>query len=264
MKYGFIGVGQMGGALARAVRRTLPEGTLLLANRTPERAEHLAQELSAQAVTAEQAAAASDLLFLGVKPQGMQELLKSLQGALSRNPGVVLVSMAAGLSMQSIQEMAGGERPVIRIMPNTPVSIGQGMILYDCTPNVSAAQERCLLEALGQAGQLDRLPERLIDAGSALAGCGPAFVFMMLEALADGAVECGLPRDKSTRYAAQTMLGASSLLLETGEHPGRLKDAVCSPGGSTIAGVHALESHAFRAAAMEAVVAAYQRTLSFK
>ena len=114
------------------------------------------------------------------------------------------------------------------------------------------------------AGKLDPIPEDKIDAASALSGCGPAFVYMFAEALSDGAVECGLPRDKAMLYAAQTLLGAAKLLKESGKHPGALKDAVCSPGGTTIAGVHALEDGAFRASTMNAVKRAYERTLELK
>ena len=111
------------------------------------------------------------------------------------------------------------------------------------------------------AGLVDHLPEKLIDAGSALSGCGPAFVCLFVEALADGAVACGLPRDKALNYAAQTLAGTATMLLKSGMHPGQLKDAVCSPGGTTIAGVKAMEESGFRAGAMDGVVSAYQRTL---
>ena len=260
MKYGFIGTGNMGGALARALRASVPGEDIYLVNRTREKAEKLAGELGARVAAAEEAAKSCDFLFLGVKPQMMAEMLAGIQAALAENSRLVLVSMAAGLSMAEIRRLAGGDYPVIRIMPNTPASIGQGMILYDCTENVTDAQEAQFLRAMSHAGKLDRLPEKLIDAGSAVSGCGPAFVFLMIEALADGGVECGLPRAKALTYAAQTLMGSAALMLEMGEHPGALKDAVCSPGGTTIAGVHALESHGFRAAAMDAVCAAYRRT----
>lgn len=260
MKYGFIGTGNMGGALARAVSASVGGEAVVLADRDSEKAKRLAEKLGARVETAEQAAKGCDFLFLGVKPQMMAEMLAGIRGALAENSRLVLVSMAAGLSMAEIRRLAGGEYPVIRIMPNTPASIGQGMILYDCTENVTDAQVAQFLQAMERAGRLDRLPEKLIDAGSAVSGCGPAFVFLMIEALADGGVECGLPRAKALTYAAQTLMGSAALMLTSGEHPGVLKDAVCSPGGTTIAGVHALESHGFRAAAMDAVCAAYRRT----
>jgi pyrroline-5-carboxylate reductase len=146
-------------------------------------------------------------------------------------------------------------------MPNIPVSVGGGVILYDATENVPVEAVEAFCQTMGFAGLVDRLPEKLIDAGSALSGCGPAFVSLFVEALSDGAVACGLTRAQALRYAAQTVEGTAKMLLETGTHPAALKDAVCSPGGSTIAGVAALEQGAFRASVMEAVENAYQKTL---
>ena len=159
-----------------------------------------------------------------------------------------------------IRALAGKAYPVIRIMPNTPVSVGSGVILYDATENVAAGELALFCRCMERAGLLDRLEEKLMDAGTAVAGCGPAFACLFLEALADGGVVCGLPREKALRYAAHMLEGTAKLLLETGKHPGVLKDAVCSPGGSTIAGVRALEEGSFRAAAISAVEAAYSRT----
>ena len=211
--------------------------------------------------TATEVAESCDLVFLGVKPQMMAGLLADLQPALERRETpVTLVSMAAGVSMAQIRAMAGGDYPVIRIMPNTPVAVGQGVVLYDQTENVSVEAKALFLTAMGTAGLLDPLEERLMDAGSAVAGCGPAFADLFMEALADGGVLCGLPRAKAMVYAAQMLLGAASLALETEQHPGQLKDAVCSHGGSTIAGVKTLEQFAFRAAVIDAVEAAFEKT----
>ena len=138
------------------------------------------------------------------------------------------------------------------------------MLLYTANDAVTNDEIDAFLHALSKAGKLDEIAEDKIDAASALSGCGPAFVYLFAEALADGAVECGLARDKANLYAAQTLLGAATLLLESGKHPGELKDAVCSPGGTTIAGVHALEQNSFRSAAMSAVTAAYEKTLKLK
>ena len=159
------------------------------------------------------------------------------------------------------QELTGGAYPTIRIMPNTPVSVGSGMILYTASANVTAEDKPAFLQNMAAAGVLDELHEELIDAGCAISGCGPAFVDLFLEALADGGVECGLPRDKALLYAAQMVLGSARLALESDTHPAVLKDRVCSPGGSTIVGVHALEDGAFRATVMGAVSAAYAKTM---
>ena len=259
--FAFIGTGNMGSALAAAAAKVLPPSEILLANKTHAKAEQLAAQLGAKAVCVAAAAAESTYIFLGVKPQMMAGLLSELAPILaSRSDRFVLVTMAAGLTMADIQTMAGGAYPVIRIMPNTPVAVGQGVILYDATPDVTAEELAQFCHGLSEGGLLDRLPEHLIDAGSAVAGCGPAFADLFVEALADGGVANGLPRAKAQAYAAQMLKGAAALILESGQHPGQLKDAVCSPGGSTIAGVRALEQRAFRAAVMEAVDAAVKRT----
>ncbi|MCI9511109.1 MAG: pyrroline-5-carboxylate reductase [Oscillibacter sp.] len=265
VKLGFIGVGNMGGALARAARRSVPGKCIGLAGRTPERVKALAEELDCRASGGIGVAKWADYIFLGVKPQMMPKLLEELKPELSeRQDRFVLVTMAAGLTMARIQELAGGAYPVIRIMPNTPASVGEGMILYTCGEDVTGEEERIFLEAMAGAGRFSALPERLIDAGSAVSGCGPAFADLFLEALADGGVACGLSRAQAMELAAQMLLGSARLALKSKQHPGALKDAVCSPGGSTIQGVRALEAAGFRSAVMEAVIAAYEKTLELK
>ena len=260
--FGFIGTGNMGGALARACAQAILNEKLLLSDGYAPVAEKLAQELGCKAVEVNEVAEKAGFIFLGVKPQVMGDMLAGIAPILkARKEGFVLVSMAAGLTTQKIRTMAGGDYPVIRIMPNIPVKAGGGVVLYDATENVTEEEGNAFRSAMAGAGLVDRLPEKLIDAGSALSGCGPAFVALFAEALADGAVECGLPRDKAMNYALQTIAGTAEYLMETGTHPAVLKDAVCSPGGSTIAGVHAMELGGFRAAAAEAVICAYQKTL---
>ena len=256
----FIGTGSMGGALARAVCRTLPPAEVLLSNRTPAKAEALARELGCAVGPAAQAAEEAAYIFLGVKPQMMAGLLAAIAPVLARRGNrFVLVSMAAGLTMERIAAMAGGPAPVIRIMPNTPCAVGAGMVLYDANALVTEEELGRFTAFMAGAGALDRLEERLIDAGSAVSGCGPAFVCQFIEALADGGVACGLPRRKALLYAAQTLRGTARLMLDTGAHPGAMKDAVCSPAGSTIAGVQVLERRALRGAVMDAVAAAAQK-----
>lgn len=276
MILGFIGTGNMGGALAKAAGMKLDGGQILLANRTPEKAKRLAEELHAEITDNRTIAERADYIFLGVKPQGMPDLLAEIGPVLARRqteqkdvPGelwnrFVLVTMAAGLSISRIQELAGGDYPVIRIMPNTPAAVGAGMILYSPGPGVTEREKSHFLNAMANAGRFSLIPESLIDAGSAVAGCGPAFVDLFVEALADGGVACGLPRAQALEFAAQMVLGSAALLLQSGQHPGALKDAVCSPGGTTIQGVRKLEEGGFRGTVMNAVIAAFEKNAQLK
>lgn len=260
--FGFIGTGNMGSALARAAAKTMSGEHIYLSNRTQSKAEALSAELGCKAVSKTELAEKCGYIFLGVKPQMMAELLSEIAPVLAqRKDFFVLVTMAAGLTMEKIRLMAGGAYPVIRIMPNTPVAVGCGVTMYAATENVPQAVLEQLRRNLSQSGLLDPLDEHLIDAGCAVAGCGPAFADLFIEALADGAVACGLPRAKAVTYAAQMLQGAARLVLESGRHPSELKDAVCSPGGSTISGVQALEQNGFRAACMAAVEAAFRRNV---
>lgn len=257
---GFIGTGNMGGALAKAAAKSVAAEHLYLADKNAQKAEELAKNLGCKAVDVSKAAECA-FVFLGIKPQFMADALAEIAPVLSaRKDRFVLVTMAAGLTIGNIQSMAGSAYPTIRIMPNLPVSAGQGMILYDASADVTAEELEDFCAILSGAGLLDRLPEGLIDAGSAISGCGPAFAAMFAEALADAGVVGGLPRDKAQLYALQMLKGTAALLLESGQQPAQLKDAVCSPGGTTIAGVRALEQCGFRGAVMEAVDAALTRT----
>lgn len=256
--FGLIGSGNMGGAIARAVSQTIQDG--ILADHSPQRAQALAQELGLAAGDNDTAARESRYLFLGVKPHLMGDMLAAIQPVLAgRAEAPVLVSMAAGLTIAQIQQMAGQKYPVIRIMPNTPVAVGQGVVLYQASPNVTQEQVEGFLQLMAKAGQLFPTDESLMDVGAAVSGCGPAYVYLMLDAMADGGVACGLPRADAVKYAAQTILGAAQMVLTTGKHPDQLKNEVCSPGGSTIQGVRTLEQRGVRAAMMDAVIAACEK-----
>ncbi|MBQ8026129.1 MAG: pyrroline-5-carboxylate reductase [Oscillospiraceae bacterium] len=262
---GFIGTGNMGGALAAAAAKATAPAGILLANRTEAKAKALAEALGCAWGTNAQAAQAKYIL-LGVKPQMMAQAVASIVPALKqRSDRYILVSMAAGLTTEGIRAMTGLEDcPVIRIMPNTPAAIGKGVVLCCRNDRVTPEELAEFRDLFRCAGAVDEIDEHLMDAAAAVSGCGPAFVYMFIEALADGGVACGLPRDKAQRYAAQTLAGAAELLLTSGKHPGALKDAVCSPGGTTIEGVRTLEEGGFRSLAMDAVKAAYDKTLSLK
>ena len=257
MKYGFIGCGNMGGALARALAKSTRD--MMVTDRSGK-AKALAQELGCVYGDARTVAAECDRIFLAVKPYMMAQVLAPLAPILQeRKP--TLISMAAGLSMDQIEGFAGGSLPIIRIMPNTPTAVGKGITLYCANALVGQAVLDSFLADMVHSGRLDALDESLMDAGSALSGSGPAFVYLFIEAMADGAVACGIPRAKAMEYAAATLAGAAEMVLATGQHPGALKDAVCSPKGSTIAGVRALEQRGFRSAVTECVCKTYERNL---
>lgn len=255
--FGFIGTGRMGGAVAKALAKSVPAGQIYLHNRTEEKAQSLAAQLGCHTATLTRAAEC-DYVFLGVKPQNMAQLLQQLAPILAEKPPI-LVSMAAGLTIADLQTMAGGSYGVIRIMPNTPVEVSCGMISYCASENVPAAALEIFVSSMAAAGVLDALPEEQMDAGTAVAGCGPAFAYLFLEALTRGGEQCGLSREKALTYATQMLLGAARLAQETGTPPAQLREAVCSPGGSTIEGVRKLQAEHFCEAVEHAVQASYRR-----
>jgi len=255
---GFIGCGNMGGALARAAAKG--GARIALYDLDTEKQQALALELHCDTADMPTLVQNSRFIMLGVKPHQIKAVCEQLT-SLANDPAPVYVSMAAGVTTQQLCDMLPGAQ-VIRIMPNTPCAVGAGLITYclgACCTQDAAAQ---LLALMAQAGEFDLLDEHLIDAGSAVAGCGPAFAALFMEALSDGGVLCGLPRAKALKYAQQMLLGTAQLALESGLHPGVMKDQVCSPGGSTIAGVQALEEGAFRADVIRAVRAAHERNLT--
>ena len=249
---GFIGTGNMGGALAQAAVKS--GAGMLLSNRTADKAVRLAAELGCAAGTNLEVAEGCKYIFLGVKPQMLQALLAELKAPLSaRTDRPVLVSMAAGVTIRTIRETLGLPCPVVRIMPNLPVALGKGVVLISPDDTVTEDELTALEEALKPAGLLMRMPEDKLDAGSAVSGCGPAFVAMFIEALGDAAVKHGVARADAYRMASQMIVGTGKLQLASGQHPGAMKDAVCSPGGTTIAGVAELERKGFRGAVIDAI-----------
>ena len=260
-KIGFIGAGNMGSALAGAAIRSGAE--VYVYDKDEDKAIALAEKIGAGFKKNTEIAKTCDYVFLAVKPNVIPIAMRELSLSLKSNKDAVIVSMAAGVAIEGVADPAS-EYPIIRIMPNTPASVGEGLILWCRNSFVSDAALQGFLEVMEPAGKLIEIDESKIDAASAVSGCGPAFVYMFIEALADGGVECGLQRDVAQKLASQTVLGAAKMVLESAKHPGELKDAVCSPGGTTIEGVHALEKGKFRAASMNAVTAAYEKTLKLK
>jgi pyrroline-5-carboxylate reductase len=258
---GFLGAGRMATALARSwVGAGLVQADRCRASDPlPSARDTFSAETGCAATTNNVAVASgSDLLVLAVKPQTMPALLAEIRGVL-RSP--LVVSIAAGIPLKQLAEGLGGRGRLVRVMPNTPCLVGASASAYSPGDGATAediALVDCLLNAVGRAF---RLPEFLLDAVTGLSGSGPAFVYLMIEALSDGGVRVGLPRDVATVLAAQTVLGSAKMVLETGLHPGALKDMVASPGGTTIAGLHALERGGVRGALMDAVEAATRRSL---
>lgn len=260
---GFIGIGNMGGTIAKVAKEFIGGENILVSGRDAETAKLFATEHGFTAATNEIIAKEADMIFLGVKPHQMQAVLEEISPVLKeRIEEVVLVSMAAGVTTSQIETFADCAVRVVRIMPNTPSLIGEGTIPY--CKGTFALDSDCeeLTELLESGGTLLPMDEKLFDAASAVAGCGPAFVYIFIEALADAGVACGLTRNDAIKLAAQMTVGSAKMVLQNDKHTGQLKDAVCSPGGSTIAGVCALDEYGFRNAIQKAVKASYERNQS--
>jgi len=257
MKIGFIGAGNMGSALAKAASMS---AEIYVYDIDEAKARTLAESLSGKLSDIAEMAKTCDYLFIAVKPNFVKEVIDEIKSA-SLGENLKLVSMAAGISIKSLDEMTGGNIPIIRIMPNTPVAVGRGVVLTAGNALVSEAELLSFKKALSAAGDIELIDEALIDAGTALSGCSPAFVYMFIDALANGAAKAGLKKEDALKYAAKTLIGAAMLLLETGKAPEDLRDAVCSKGGSTIEGVRSLMADGFEETVMRAVAASYKRTV---
>jgi pyrroline-5-carboxylate reductase len=201
---------------------------------------------------------AADVILLAVKPQQMKTVCDEVRGAVD---GKLVISIAAGVTLATLAQSLDRGARLVRVMPNTPSLIGRGASAFALGPGATAEDAALVERLLGAVGRAYRLDEKLLDAVTGLSGSGPAFVYVMIEALSDGGVRMGLPRDVALGLAAQTVLGAAAMVLETGEHPGQLKDQVTSPGGTTIAGLQALENGAVRGDLIAAVEAATRRAV---
>lgn len=206
------------------------------------------------AASNDEAARGADVILLCVKPAGIVPLIASL-GSL---PSTLLISIAAGVTLEQMEKVAGPHR-VVRVMPNTPALIGQGAAAFSTGASATEADAALTEQLLGAVGTVTRVPERLLDAVTGLSGSGPAYIYTVIEALADGGVLEGLSKDQALQLAAQTVAGAAGMVLQTGLHPAVLRDQVTSPGGTTIAGLATLEAKGLRSALIEAVRAAARR-----
>lgn len=260
LRIGFVGAGQMAKALASGlVRNKLVEAAHVLAYDPHAQTAQDFQTLLPGARLADSNAAlveGSDVVVLAVKPQSFTALAKELSGKFAADK--LVVSILTGITLAHLAQGLGHAR-VVRVMPNTPCLVGKGASGFACGEGCSKADEQRVGELLGSVGVAHSLPEHLLDAVTGLSGSGPAYVYLMIEALADGGVRMGLPRATAAALAAQTVLGAAEMVLTTQEHPAVLKDRVTSPGGTTIAGLQVLEQQALRGALMDAVEAATKR-----
>lgn len=263
-KLGFIGVGNMGGALLDACAKKIDGRDMIISDYDDRKTAHFAEKYGCAVSTSEDTAAKAEYLFIGVKPQFAAETFAQIHPSLAdRQTHPVIISMMAGVTMARVSELSGVSHSIIRIMPNVAASVGEAMILCSSL-DATGAQLAEFKDFMSGAGKLDFVAEHLIDAGTAVQGCGPAFVCMFVEAMADGAVKCGIPRAKAYEYAIQTLKGTAVLLEESGKHPAVVKDEVTSPAGSTIEGVEALEEGGFRHTVMQAVVKAYEKNAKLK
>ncbi len=260
-KIAFLGCGNMGGAIAKALTAVVPAQNIYVSAKHFENAQSFANQTGTIAVqTNKQAVISAKYIFVSVKPVFFKQVLDEVSEYLTENH--VVISMAAGLSLESLKAMLPDSvKTVIRIMPNMPAKIGQGMtaMCYDSEVDENIAQT--VKTMLLSSGKVEIVAERLMDCVTAVSGSGPAFVFMFIEAFADAAVRFGMPRAQAYTYASQTLLGSAAMCLETGLNPSVLKDQVCSPAGTTIEGVTALEKHGLRNAVIEAVSAAYNKSV---
>ena len=261
IRVGFLGAGRMATALAKGLvaTRFTSANSILASDPLAATREAFARTSGGRSVASNlEVVRGADVLVLAVKPGHVAEVLAEIRTDVQ--PRHLVISVAAGVPLKTLIAALGSEARLARVMPNTPALVGAGASAYALGGGATADDGRLVARLLETVGMAVELPENLLDAVTGLSGSGPAYVYQVIEALSDGGVLVGLPRDVATRLAAQTVLGAAQMVVQTGEAPAVLKDAVASPGGTTIAGLHALETGGLRAALMNAVRAATLRS----
>lgn len=251
---GFIGCGNMGSAMLSGALANgfVAPANVVVSARSAATRDAIAQRFGVRTTADNAEVAACDMVVLAVKPQVLEGVLVQVRDAFTE--GTLLISVAAGKSIEWLAQTSGVSR-IARLMPNTPAAIGCGMTSVAFADGLGEADQQTVLSFAESFGRTELIPEHLFDAASAVAGCSPAYVYMFIEAMADAGVAEGLPRATAYRLAAAAVAGSGNMVLETGKHPGELKDAVCSPAGTTIAGVRAMEAGGFRSAVMEGLLA---------
>lgn len=260
-RIGFIGLGNMGKAILQGILAShlVPANQFYVYDIHPEKGILLNQAYGVNSADSMQTVIKeSDIVFIAVKPNVIDDVLTDIQKELNKD--TLLISIAAGVTIKSIAEIVGLEQKIIRVMPNTPALVNAGMCSITPNSEVSAEELDTVKLLLNCIGESEVVPEYQIDAVVGASGSSPAFVFMFIEALADGAVKGGLSRMQAYKFAAQTVMGSAKLFINSDKHPGELKDMVCSPGGTTIEGVQVLEERGFRAAVIGAVDATIKKS----
>lgn len=260
-KIGCIGSGVMGGALMEAMAKKYDKKNFFVTDVDLKKAEDFAEKIGGTAVkTNSELASKADILFLAVKPAYIESVLKEIKSSVKEN--AVIVSIAAGVKTETLLSALGNDGAhIVRVMPNLPATVGEAMIALTASGRTTDEETALVKELLESAGRAEIVPEKLMDAVTAVSGSGPAYAFLFIEALSDAAVRFGMPRQQAYIYAAQTLKGAASLFLQDGRSVSELKDAVCSPAGTTIEGVIALEESGFRSAVIKAATAAYEKSM---
>lgn len=260
--FGFIGAGNMGYPLIKAAGAAFGKEEVIFTDTSSQRCRFVAQETgTAYLEDGPELVRQCRYLVLAVKPQFFPQVLNQIREAVSREQ--IVISIAAGITIATIKEALGDHVRIVRAMPNTPAMVNLGMTGIAYSKEDFNEEELLTIDRFFRSfGKYEVFEESLMNAVVCANGSSPAYVYLFIEALADSVVAHGIPRDKAYVLAAQTVLGAAAMVLETGEHPGRLKDQVCSPGGTTIAAVKALEEHGLRNAIMKATDACYEKAVS--
>lgn len=263
MKLGLIGCGRMGRAFALGAidKGAVAAADVIAYDVINDAARELASQQDVQiASSLQEVITGCDVLLLCTKPADIPGVLREIASSGPLDGGLLLISVAAGVTLRTLEDGAGPHARVIRAMPNTPALVGQGAAGYTPGSAATESDRQTAGRLLGAVGSVVEVKEALMDAVTGLSGSGPAYVYVLIEALADGGVQNGLSRDQALKLATQTVLGAATLVQETGQHPAVLRDMVASPGGTTIEGLTTLEAHGFRSACIEAVSAATHRS----
>lgn len=263
-KIGFIGAGNMGFAMLKGALQIFGKEELTYTDLNKERMEEVKRETGVEYSTDFHGMVRGiKYLVLAVKPQHLENVLESIKDEISSEH--VIIAIAPGIAISYYQTYFGKDTKIVRAMPNTPALVNEGMSGICFSDNDFTVEEKnTIYQFFNSFGKFEEVGENLMNAVVCASGSSPAYVYMFIEALADSAVKYGIPRDKAYTFAAQTVLGSAKMVLETGEHPGKLKDQVCSPGGTTIAAVSALEECGFRSAVIKAADACYEKSVSFK